>query len=83
MIKTGMKALGYEMNDNPVPIVTWIMKSAGDMKKVQMELFNRGIAVAYSKYVGAPDSGVLRASIFSEHTPEQINRLLDEMKRIG
>jgi len=33
--------------------------------------------------VGAPDSGVLRASIFSEHTPEQINRLLDEMKRIG
>jgi len=83
MIKTGMKALGYEMNDNPVPIVTWIMKSAGDMKKIQMELFDRGIAVAYTKYVGAPDSGVLRASIFSEHTPEQINRLLDEMKKIG
>jgi hypothetical protein len=26
---------------------------------------------------------VIRASIFSEHTPEQINRLLDEMKKIG
>lgn len=83
MIKTGMKGLGYEMNDNPVPIVTWIMKSAADMKKVQMELFNRGIAVAYTKYVGAPESGVLRASIFSEHTPEHINRLLDEIKKIG
>jgi hypothetical protein len=27
--------------------------------------------------------GVLRASIFSEHTTEQIDRLLDEIKRLG
>ncbi len=82
-VKTGMKKLGYDMNDTPVPIVTWVLKSADDMKKVQAELFNRGIAVALLKYVGAPAGGVLRASIFSEHTPEQIDRLLDEMKRLG
>ncbi len=71
-----MKKLGYEMNDNPVPIVTWVLKSPDDMKKVQKELFDRGIAVALLKYVGAPEGGVLRASIFSEHTTEQIDRLL-------
>jgi len=76
-----MKKLGFEMNDNPVPIVTWVMKSADDMKKIQKELLAKGIAVALLKYVGAPAGGVLRASIFSEHTTEQIDRLLDELKR--
>ena len=38
---------------------------------------------ALLKYVEAPAGGVLRASIFSEHTTEQIDRLLDEIKRLG
>jgi len=80
--KTGLRKLGFETNDNPVPIVTWALKSAEDMKRVQAGLFDRGIAVALSKYVGAPAGGVLRASIFSEHTPEQIDRLLAELKRL-
>jgi 7-keto-8-aminopelargonate synthetase-like enzyme len=82
-IKTGLKKLGYDMNDNPVPIVTWTLKSPEAMKKVQKELFDRGIAVALLHYVGAPEGGVLRASIFSEHTTEQIDRLIGEMKRLG
>ena len=82
-VKTGLKKLGYDMNDTPVPIVTWVLKSPEAMKKVQKELFDRGIAVALLKYVGAPEGGVLRASIFSEHTTEQIDRLLDEMKRLS
>ncbi|MCK7477958.1 MAG: aminotransferase class I/II-fold pyridoxal phosphate-dependent enzyme [Candidatus Moduliflexus flocculans] len=53
-LKGGMKKLGFEMNDTPVPIVTWTLKSAEDMKKVQAALFDRGIAVALLKYVGAP-----------------------------
>lgn len=80
--KAGLRRLGFEMNDNPVPIVTWALRSGPDMKRVQAELFARGVVVALSKYVGAPAGGVLRASIFSEHTPDQIDRLLDELKRI-
>lgn len=80
--KSGIRKLGFEMNDTPVPIVTWVMKSADEMKKVQKELLNKGIAVAYLKYVGAPAGGVLRATIFSTHTPEQINRLLEELKKL-
>src|SRR5512138_1057009 len=26
-VKTGLKKLGYDMNDTPVPIVTWVLKS--------------------------------------------------------
>ncbi len=80
--KAGIRGLGFEINDNPVPIVTWALKSAADMKRVRAGLFDRGIVVALSTYVGAPAGGVLRASIFSEHTPDQIDRLIDELKRI-
>jgi 8-amino-7-oxononanoate synthase len=82
LAKSGIRKLGFEMNDTPVPIVTWVMKSADEMKKVQKELLDRGIAVAYLKYVGAPAGGVLRATIFSTHSPQQINRLLEELKKL-
>ena len=80
--KAGLRKLGFDTNDNPMPIVTWTLRSADEMRKVQKELMERGIAVAYLKYVGAPSGGVLRATIFSAHTEAQIDRLLDELKRL-
>jgi glycine C-acetyltransferase/8-amino-7-oxononanoate synthase len=81
-IKAGMRKLGFDVGDTPVPIVTWTLSTADEMKKIQKELFDRGIAVAYLKYVGAPSGGVLRASIFSSHTNAQIDRLLEELKKL-
>lgn len=81
-IKSGMRELGFEVNDTVVPIVTWTLESAEKMKSVQKELLDRGIAVAYLKYVGAPAGGVLRASIFSTHSDGHIDRLLEELKRL-
>jgi 8-amino-7-oxononanoate synthase len=83
MAKNGLRKLGFDVNDSPMPIVTWTLKSAGDMKAFQKELMNRGIALPYIHYVGAPAGGVLRATIFSAHTEAQIQRLLDEIKRLG
>jgi glycine C-acetyltransferase/8-amino-7-oxononanoate synthase len=80
--KNGMRKLGFDVGDSPMPIVTWTLASADEMKKVQKELLDRGIAVAYLKYVGAPSGGVLRASIFSTHTDAQIDRLLEELKKL-
>jgi len=65
-----------------MPIVTWTLKSAEAMKNLQKELLARGIVLPYTNYVGAPAGGVLRATIFSAHTEAQIQRLLDEIKRL-
>ncbi|HCS47713.1 MAG TPA: hypothetical protein DIW61_05440, partial [Candidatus Aminicenantes bacterium] len=81
-IKKGMRQLGFDVGDSPMPIVTWTLQSADEMKKVQKELLDRGIAVAYTKYVGAPSGGVLRASIFSAHTDAHIDRILEELKKL-
>ncbi|MBN2207109.1 MAG: pyridoxal phosphate-dependent aminotransferase family protein [Candidatus Aminicenantes bacterium] len=81
-VKDGIRKLGFAMNDHPMPIVTWAMGTGEDMKKTQRALMDRGVVVAYSQYVGAPAGGVLRASIFSEHTPAHIDRLLTELARL-
>ncbi len=78
-LRKGMKKLGFDTGDSPVPIVAWTLSGADEMKKVQAALLDRGIAVAYMKYSGTPDCGVLRASVFSSHTDAQIDRLLAEL----
>jgi 7-keto-8-aminopelargonate synthetase-like enzyme len=81
-IKKGIRGLGFEVGDTPMPIVTWTLASAEEMRRVQKELLDRGIAVAYLKYVGAPSGGVLRASIFSTHTDAHLDQLVDELKKL-
>ena len=81
-VKKGMRELGFDVGDTPVPIVTWTLPSANEMKRVQKKLLARGVAVAYLKYAGAPEGGVLRASIFSAHTGAQIDKLLEELKKM-
>jgi glycine C-acetyltransferase/8-amino-7-oxononanoate synthase len=80
-MKSGMRAMGFDVKDTPVPIVTWTLKTAEEMKRIQAALLAEGIAVAYLKYVGAPAGGVLRATVFSTHMPAHIDRLLGELKR--
>ena len=80
-MKSGMRAMGFDVKATPVPIVTWTLKTAEEMKRIQAALLAEGIAVAYLKYVGAPAGGVLRATVFSTHMPAHIDRLLGELKR--
>jgi 8-amino-7-oxononanoate synthase len=79
MVKAGIKKLGVETDETPVPIVAWSLKSADKMKQVQQVMMSRGIAIPYIRYIGAPPEGVLRVTVFSTHTAEHIRRLLEEL----
>jgi 8-amino-7-oxononanoate synthase len=79
MVKAGIKKLGVETDETPVPIVAWSLKSADKMKQLQQVMMSRGIAIPYIRYIGAPPEGVLRVTVFSTHTAEHIRRLLEEL----
>lgn len=81
-LRSGLKRLGFEMNDSPAPVAAWRLKSAKAMDDVHSELLKRGILIQRSRYVGAGPDGVLRAVVFATHTPEQIDRLLAELKTL-
>jgi 8-amino-7-oxononanoate synthase len=80
-LKAGLRSLGIDPGDSPMPIAAWSLGSADEMKRLQAALLERGVALAYLHYAGTPSGGVLRATVFSTHTPAQIDRLLDEIKR--
>jgi 8-amino-7-oxononanoate synthase len=81
-LKSGLRALGLPVDDSPVPIAAWTLAPASEMTRVQKALFERGIALARLDYAGAPPGGVLRATVFSTHTADQIDRLLEELRRV-
>jgi 7-keto-8-aminopelargonate synthetase-like enzyme len=81
-LKSGLKAMGFDQDDTPVPVAAWVLKTAEDMDQVQAEMMKRGIAIQRTDYVGAGPNGVLRAVVFANHKPEQIARMLSELKSL-
>ena len=81
-LKSGLKKMGFDQDDSPVPVAAWTLKSGEEMDRVHQKLMERGIAIQRTRYVGAGPNGALRAVVFATHTPEQIARLLGELKTL-
>ena len=47
LLKEGLRQLGFDLDDTPVPIVCLVAGSAENMQRIQRELMECGIAVAY------------------------------------
>ncbi|MBN2577525.1 MAG: pyridoxal phosphate-dependent aminotransferase family protein [Pirellulales bacterium] len=83
-LKTGLRQLGFAVDDTPVPIICLTIGDAVNMRRIQRELFEREIAVAYlAAYAGLGSEGALRLAVFATHTPEMIDALLDALQRIA
>ncbi|OGD20003.1 MAG: hypothetical protein A2W03_16015 [Candidatus Aminicenantes bacterium RBG_16_63_16] len=81
LAKAGLRKIGVEADDTPVPIAAWSLRTNAAMEKIQRALFDRGIAIALMKYPGTPPQGVLRITVFSTHTTAQIEQLIDGLRR--
>lgn len=81
-LKAGLKQLGFPMQDSPVPIAAWRLKSGEEMDRIHADLLKRGICIQRTRYVGAGPEGALRAVVFATHTTGQIERLLAELKSL-
>jgi glycine C-acetyltransferase/8-amino-7-oxononanoate synthase len=84
--KSGLRALGFEIDETPVPIIC-LSSNTTRLKTLPGELLSRGIAVsrwyAGSKaYSSVPANGAVRIAIFATHSRVQIDRLIDEIKAL-
>lgn len=82
--KKSFHELGLRVNKTPVPIICLEIKGV-DLKSFQEELFNKGIAVLYvpgGSYSSVPEKGALRIAVFSNHTREQIDRMIREFREL-
>ena len=82
MLRDGLRGLGLDVESTDVPIAAFSVDSAARMQQIHQRLLDRGIAIQYTHYPGAGEAGVLRMVVFSTHSSEQIQRLLDELGQL-
>ena len=81
--RAGLRGLGWELPDSPVPILCLAARPGLDLARLQAELFMRDICVAHiTSYSSAPVGGALRVAIFATHTDAQIERLVEMLERL-
>ncbi len=78
--RAGLRSLGWDLADTPVPIICLAGRPDLDLAAIQAGLFARDICVAHvTRYSSTPPGGALRVAIFATHSAEQIDRLVGEM----
>jgi len=78
-LKDGLKGHGLPVEESPGPIVALVPKNAKEAERLKKRLLARGIYPPFIKYPGGPESGYFRFAISSEHTPKQLDVLLNAM----
>jgi len=82
-VRQGFRQLGWPVDDSPVPIVCLRRMPGMDLGKIKDALFKRDICVAHvTTYSSTPVGGALRVAVFASHTRAQLERLLEETRKI-
>lgn len=80
-IRSGLRAIGWDLPDLPVPIICLRAQSGLDLAYIKESLFERNICISHVKnYSSTPPGGALRIAVFATHSFEQIDHLLYEMR---
>jgi 8-amino-7-oxononanoate synthase len=81
--REGLRSLGWPLDDSPVPILCLRARAGIDLGRLKEALFERDICVAHvTGYSSTPPGGALRIAIFATHSVEQIDRLIQEIRRL-
>ena len=81
LLRTGLRRIGLEVGESPLPMVIFTLGSSGNMRRIQKELSESGILVSYlPRNAGLGSQGALRIAIFATHTPQMIQELIDALR---
>ena len=82
-LRTGLRALGLEVNDSPAAQCGVVIGDAANMMRLHTAFRDRDILVPYvGAYSGIGPEGLLRFAVSSAHTPDMIAHLLDTLKAL-
>jgi 7-keto-8-aminopelargonate synthetase-like enzyme len=83
-LRDGLRGLGLDVDDTTVPIICLVLDTAERMRRVQAELMQQGILIAYNpKYSDLGPEGGIRIAVFATHTDDMIRRLVDAVAALA
>ncbi len=81
--RDGLRAIGWDVEDTPVPIICLPAREGFSPGAICRLLFEQGIAVDHVRnYTSTPSGGALRLAICARHTREQIERLIKALTQL-
>ena len=80
-LKTGLRGLGLEIVDTPAPITAFAVGRNADMVALQRSLFENGIHVALSSYIGSGPEGMIRCATYADHSESDIDQLVAALRQ--
>jgi 8-amino-7-oxononanoate synthase len=82
-LRRGLRSLGLTVAAGPTANFGVRIGCAADMRRIHQALRTRGIFLPYfSAYSGVSGEGLMRFAVFADHTPEQLDHLLAELKAV-
>lgn len=82
-LRNGLRDLGLNPPAGRTAHFGVALEKAETMRTIYEALKSRGILLPYiAAYSGIPPQGILRFAVFANHTPEQIERLLSELRSL-
>ena len=83
LMKRGLRQMGLDVDDTPVPIVCLALETADAMRRIQSAMREHGILIAYmAAYSGLGPEGALRLAVFANHTQPMIEEFLDRFRQL-
>ena len=79
-LKIGLRGLGLDILDTPAPITSFRIGTKSDMLALQKSLFDEGIHVLHSTYIGAGPEGMIRCATFADHSDSDIDTLIAALR---
>ena len=80
-LHSGLRRIGLEITESPLPMVILTLGSSGNMRRIQKELSESGILVSYlPRNAGLGSQGALRIAVFATHTLQMIQELIDSLR---
>jgi 7-keto-8-aminopelargonate synthetase-like enzyme len=73
---------GVALPEDASPIFPILPKSKSEAEKLKKALLKAEIYPPFIQYPGGPESGYFRFAISSEHTREQLQKLVNALKKV-
>lgn len=76
LVKTALNQAGFNLGDNPSPIIPVIPEGSAQADRLYAQLLKAGIYPSFIRYPGGPANGYFRFVLSSEHTQKQLQELV-------
>jgi 8-amino-7-oxononanoate synthase len=76
-MRARLRSLGLQIMDTPAPIVAFRFGDRADMEDLARRMFAKGIHIYHSTHLGTGPDGMIRCSLFRDHTRADIDAFVD------